>query len=199
MIELIKPYILAFIPMFVAANAIGVLPIFISLTESMPKEQKRRTIYTSVLTASIVALAFLFLGKVIFLVMSITISDFKVAGGILLFVISINHLFPKESDLHKTYEDVGAFPLGTPLITGPAVLTTSLVLSGSQGFVPTIVALLLNMMIILLIFRGAEFISRIMGKAGMKAFSKIAYILLASIAVKMVRSGIGELIKSGWL
>jgi multiple antibiotic resistance protein len=198
MIEIIKPYLLTFILVFVAANSIGVLPIFISLTEGMTNEEKRKTIYTSVLTASIIALLFLFLGKAIFLVMGITIPDFKVAGGILLFVISVNYLLPKDIDHHKIYEDVGAFPLGTPLITGPAVLTTLLVSSGTHGFTPTIVALVLNMLVILLIFRGANFLSRVMGKAGMKAFSKIAYILLASIAIKMIRSGIDEIIKSSW-
>jgi multiple antibiotic resistance protein len=199
MIEFLKPYLLSFISMFVAVNAIGILPMFISLTEDMPATERRKTIYTSVLTAAILALIFLFLGKAILLVMGITVSDFKVAGGILLAVISVNSLLPRESEHHGAYTDVGAFPLGTPLITGPAVLTTLLVLSGSHGFIPTIVSLILNMAIVLLIFRGADLLTRVMGKAGMKASAKIAYILLASIAVKMIRNGIAEIAKSGWL
>jgi len=198
MMEFIKPYLLSFIPMFVAVNAIGILPMFISLTEDMPATERRKTIYTSVLIATIVALIFLFLGKAILMVMGITVSDFKVAGGILLVVLSVNSLLPKESEHHGIYTDVGAFPLGTPLITGPAVLTTLLVLSGSHGFIPTIVSLILNMLIVLVIFRGADLLTKVMGKAGMKASAKIAYILLASIAVKMIRNGIAEIAKSGW-
>jgi len=199
MIDLLKPYLLCFIPMFVAVNAIGVLPIFISLTEEMDVKDRRKTIYTTVLTATLIALIFLFIGKAILVLMGINVSDFKVAGGILIFAISVNYLLPKESEHHKMYTDVGAFPLGTPLITGPAVLTTLLILSGSYGFAPTIVSIILNMIIVLLIFRLADLLAKIMGKAGMRAASKVAYILLASIAVNMIRIGIFEIIKTGWL
>jgi len=181
--------------MFVAVNAIGVLPIFISLTGEMTAQERRRTIYTTVVTATLIAIIFLFLGKVILVLMGISVPDFKVAGGMLIFVISVNYLLPKESEQHVMYADVGSFPLGTPLITGPAVLTTLLVLSGSYGYAPTIVSLILNMLIVLLIFRLADLLTKIMGKAGMRAASKVAYILLASIAVNMIRKGIIEIIK----
>jgi len=199
MTDFLKPYLLCFIPMFVAVNAIGVLPIFISLTEEMNVNDRRKTIYTTVLTATLIALIFLFIGKAILVLMGINVSDFKVAGGILIFALSVNYLLPKESEHHKMYTDVGAFPLGTPLITGPAVLTTLLILSGSYGFAPTIVSIILNMIIVLLIFRLADLLTKIMGRAGMRAASKVAYILLASIAVNMIRIGIFEIIKTGWL
>ena len=195
--DFIRPYLLSFIPIFVAANPIGILPIFLSLTEDMDASKRRKTVYVSVLTATILALSFMFLGKGILLVMGISVADFRVAGGILLLVLSINLLFPKEDERRKSDGDVGAFPLGTPLITGPAVLTTVLVLSGIRGFAPTSVSLILNMCIVLLVFLKADLISKAMGRTGMRAFSKVAHILLAAIAVTMMRKGIAEIIRTG--
>ncbi len=197
MTDFARPYVLSFIPIFVAVNAIGILPIFLSLTEGMDVSERRRTVYISVLTAALLALSFMFLGKGILLLMGITVADFRVAGGILLLILSVNLLFPKENERGKVYEDVGAFPLGTPLITGPAVLTTVLVLSGTRGFVATSVSLILNMGIVLLIFLKADLMARIMGRTGMKAFSKVFHILLAAIAVTMIRRGMAEIIKTG--
>ena len=198
MVTFLKPYLLSFIPVFVAVNSIGILPVFLSLTEGMDRWERRRTIYTSVLTAAILALSFMFLGKWLLLFMGITIADFRIAGGLLLFVLSVNLLFPKEDERGKLHKDVGAFPLGTPLITGPAVLTTVLVLSGTRGFIPTTASLILNMLIVLLVFLKADLVAKVMGKAGMKAFSKVFHILLAAIAVTMVRRGIVEIIKTGF-
>lgn len=198
MVTFLKPYLLSFIPVFVAVNSIGILPVFLSLTEGMDRWERRRTIYTSVLTATILALSFMFLGKWLLLFMGITIADFRVAGGLLLLVLSVNLLFPKEDERGKLHKDVGAFPLGTPLITGPAVLTTVLVLSGTRSFVPTTASLILNMLIVLLVFLKADLVAKVMGKAGMKAFSKVFHILLAAIAVTMVRRGIVEIIKMGF-
>jgi len=197
MVASLRPYLLSFIPVFVAVNSIGILPVFLSLTEGMDRSDRRRTIYTSVLTATILALSFMFLGKWLLLFMGITIADFRVAGGLLLLVLSVNLLFPKEDERGKLHNDVGAFPLGTPLITGPAVLTTVLVLSGTRGFAPTSVSLILNMCIVLLVFLKADLLSKVMGRTGMKAFSKVAHILLAAIAVTMMRKGIAEIIRAG--
>jgi multiple antibiotic resistance protein len=197
MVASLRPYLLSFIPVFVAVNSIGILPVFLSLTEGMDRSDRRRTIYTSVLTATVLALSFMFLGKWLLLFMGITIADFRVAGGLLLLVLSVNLLFPKEDEGGKLHKDVGAFPLGTPLITGPAVLTTVLVLSGTRGFAPTSVSLILNMCIVLLVFLKADLLSKVMGRTGMKAFSKVAHILLAAIAVTMMRKGIAEIIKTG--
>jgi len=197
MVAFLRPYLLSFIPVFVAVNSIGILPVFLSLTEGMDRSDRRRTIYTSVLTATILALSFMFLGKWLLLFMGITIADFRVAGGLLLLVLSVNLLFPKEDERGKLHNDVGAFPLGTPLITGPAVLTTVLVLSGTRGFAPTSVSLTLNMCIVLLVFLKADLLSKVMGRTGMKAFSKVAHILLAAIAVTMMRKGIAEIIRAG--
>ena len=89
---LLKDILLAFIPLFVAVDAIGVLPIFVSLTEGLGKAEKSKIIIQSMLTASLLAIGFIFVGQLVFKLLGITIGDFMVAGGALLFCIAIRDL-----------------------------------------------------------------------------------------------------------
>lgn len=191
--ELIRPYVLAFIPIFVAVDAIANIPIFLSLVESATKKHKHRIILDAVKTSTAVAVIFMCLGKWVFSLLGITIPDFQIAGGLLLFVLSTRLLFPgaqKDSLMHNHDRDLGVFPLGTPLITGPAVLTTTLMMMNTFGLMPTLVSLILNMGIVWLTLVKADLIMKFIGPSGTRAFSKIMYILLAAIAVMMIRHGI---------
>ena len=191
--EFLRPYILTFIPIFVAVDALGNIPLFISLTHSLSKKQKQRVIRESLFTATVIAVSFMFLGKVILRILDISVADFQIAGGILLLVISTNLLLAgkrRGSVLSEGSSEVGVFPLGTPLVTGPAVLTMTLMVVDNFGWMPALVSLLLNMLIVWLTFRYADFFTALIGEAGMRAFSKIIYIFLAAIAVMMMRKGI---------
>jgi len=193
MLKLFEPYILTFIPIFVAVDAIGNIPLFVSLVEGLSRKERQKIIMDSVTTATVVAVLFMFVGKWVLRVIGITIPDFQIAGGILLFVIAVRLLLPGTSkmilsDGHD--KDVGVFPLGTPLITGPAVLTTILMMRDSFGVTPSFVSLVLNMLIAWLTLAQADSIIKFMGSNGTRAFSKIMYILLAAIAVMVVRRGI---------
>lgn len=195
-----KPYLLTFIPLFVAVDAIGNIPLFIGLVETLNKKQRQKAIMESVATATIMAVLFMFLGKGVLRLLSITIADFQIAGGALLFVIAVKLLLPGThkmslSDGHD--KDVGVFPLGTPLITGPAVLTTTLILIDVYGVFPTLVSLLVNMLIVWITLARADLVMKVLGISGTRAFSKIMYILLAAIAAMMVRRGISSAFLSG--
>lgn len=186
-------YILAFIPIFVAVDAIGNIPVFISLVEGLNKKQKNKIIGDSVITATLVAILFMFVGRPVLGFLGITISDFQIAGGLLLFIIAMRLLLPgtHKSMLFTNHErEVGVFPLGTPLITGPAVLTTTLIMLDAYGIMPTFVSLILNMVFVWFTLAQADRIMKSIGAGGTRAFSKIMYILLAAIGVMMVRRGI---------
>ncbi len=192
----IKPYLLSFIPIFVAIDIVGILPIFLGLTTGMTAEEKHKSIIESLITATTIAIIFILIGKLLFLIMGITIADFKIGGGILLLILSVNLLLPGVSSTReKQYQDAGVFPIGTPLIAGPALLTTSLVLIDSFGMFPTFISLILNILISWIILANSERISRLIGLNGMRAFSKVADIFLTAIAVMMIRSGIQEAYK----
>jgi multiple antibiotic resistance protein len=194
MMEMLKPYILSFIPLFVAIDAIGNIPIFLSLVEHFSKKQRNRIVFDAVSTATAVAVIFMFIGTWVFSVLGITIPDFQIAGGALLFIIAARLLLPgaQKSSLTSSSNDksMGVFPLGTPLITGPATLATTLMIMNSFGPMVTLVSVILNMFFVWFTLVKSDVIIKIIGTSGIRAFSKIMYILLAAIAVMMIRHGI---------
>jgi multiple antibiotic resistance protein len=194
--EHLTPYLLSFIPIFVAVNVLGILPIFFALTEGFEKRKKERIIKSAVLTASLIAFSFMFIGKGVFMVMGISVSDFKIGGGILLLVLSVDLLLPGESRGRESMEDTGIVPLGTPLITGPAVLTTTLVMIETYGILPTITSFILNILLVWFIFSKSDLVIRLIGVNGSRAISKVSDILLAAIAVMLIREGIIEIVRS---
>ena len=190
-----KDFWLCFVPIFVAVDAIGVLPMFISFTQEVDTGRKRIIVVHSVITASIVALVFLYAGTSLLRILGISIADFMVAGGVLLFIISITDLITNEKMQRKLDpESLGAVPLGVPLIAGPALLTTSILQLNEHGFLTTTLAVISNILIAGIVFMFSEPINRFLGKAGSKIASKIASLLLASIGVMIVRKGIMLLI-----
>ncbi len=180
-----------FFPMFVAVDAVGILPLFMHLTEGVERLAVRKVIVQSMITALVVALVFLALGRWIFQYLGITVADFLIAGGILLFTISVIDIITVEKRIAQVDADsLGAVPIGVPLIVGPAVLTTIFVLVGEYGIMPTVAATVVNIVIAGGVFWLAAPIYRILGRSGSRALSKLAGILLAAIAVMMVRKGI---------
>lgn len=186
----IKDVLLAFIPIFVAVDAMGVLPIFASLTEGIEQKQKIKIIFQSMITALCVSIGFILLGKAVFRLLGITIGDFMIAGGAILFCIAIIDIMNPVKKRHIPSGELGAVPLGTPLIVGPAVLTTSLVIVPQYGLIATMVSVLINVLLAGLIFRLSIYLTKILGEAGLKALSKIMSLLLAAIAVMLMRKGV---------
>jgi multiple antibiotic resistance protein len=189
---------LCFVPLFVAVDALGLLPVFMGLTQELPRVRIRRIIFESVITAMIVALAFLFIGKGIFTLLGITVADFMIAGGALLFVLSLSDLIAAEKRrLQADQEEVGAVPLGVPLMVGPGVLTTTILLINQYGMIPTVSATIVNIVIAGVVFWMSGSINRILGRAGTRTISKLSSLILAAIGVMMVRKGIMLLIAAG--
>jgi multiple antibiotic resistance protein len=186
--------LLSFIAIFVAVDAIGVLPIFISLTEGREEKEKTKIIVQSMFTASGLAVGFILLGKGVFKLLGITIGDFMVAGGAILFCLAITDLLNPIKKQRIPGTELGAVPLGTPLIVGPAVLTSSLVMISNYGFWPTVISVLLNIFLAGLIFKSSSTLMRLAGNAGTKALSKIMSLLLAAIAVMLIRKGLAQLL-----
>lgn len=180
-----------FIPLFVAMDPFIVLPMFVSLTSTMDEAHRMRAVKVSVFTALTVSLIFTAVGNVMFKILGITVADFKIAGGLVLLVIAILDLVrvgqkaaPADADL------TGVVPIGVPLIVGPAVLTTIIVLIDNHGVAPTVAALILNLLIVWISLASAPRIVRFMGINGIMAISKIMAIMLAAIAVMMIRLGL---------
>ncbi len=182
-------FLLAFIPLFIAIDVVGILPIFMSLVDGIEKPQKTKIVNQSVITALSVSIGFLALGKFVFSVLGIEIYDFKMAGGLLLLVFAINDLLFSEKGKRTVTPTMGVVPLGIPLVVGPAVLTSIIVTVDTYGYIPTVASLVVNLIIVWVVFLKSNFIYRLMGDGGSKAFAKVASLLLAAIAVMMLRRG----------
>lgn len=191
----VRDTLYAFIPIFVAVDIFAVIPIFISMTEGMSKEKVRTVERDSVLTALVVGLAFLALGEVIFNILGITTNDFKIAGGFVLLVFAVLDLMGYTRTRNQPSGKWGVVPMGVPLIVGPAVLTTLLVLLDHYGVIPTVASFVLNLAIVWMSLKAAPKIVRILGRGGILAVSKIMALLLASIAVMMIRLGIENIVQ----
>jgi len=192
---MLKNIVLSFIPVFVAVDAVGVLPIFVSLTEGLQAKQQTKIIVQSMLTASALAVGFILVGKGVFRLLSITVGDFMVAGGAILFCLAITDVLNPAKKRRVPGTELGAVPLGTPLIVGPAVLTTSIAIISQYGFWPTVIAVLLNILLAGLIFKTSGTLMRFVGDAGAKALSKITSLLLAAIAVMLIRKGLMQFLE----
>lgn len=195
MLEILKALPNTFIPLFVAIDIFAVLPIFISLTSEMPESDRRVIIRQSTITALAVSLLFVAIGEAVFKVLGITVNDFKIAGGLILLVIAILDLIRFSKDKRIPEDPIGVVPIGVPLIVGPAVLTTLIVLISHYGIVPTLISLIVNLLIVWVSFQKAQNIIKLIGKNGIIAISKVMALLLAAIAVMMIRLGLEGIIK----
>jgi multiple antibiotic resistance protein len=192
----LKIFILSFIPLFVAIDVLGLVPIFLSLTGKMNPKEKKKLITDATLTALAVSLVFLFGGRLIFNFLGITENDFRVGGGIVLLVLAIVDLIFAGEENRTPQTSVGVVPIGIPLIIGPAVLTTLLIVVDAYGYLAAVIALLANLFLVWLIFRNSNLIIRIMGEAGAKAFAKVAALFMAAIAIMMIRVGLTAMISA---
>jgi len=182
-----KVFWLCFVPLFVAVDAIGTLPIFMSLTEGIDAKSR----------ALLVGILFLFVGDAILKMLGIAVEDFMIAGGIILFMIAVSDILMfNKANKKISAEALGSVPIGVPLIVGPAVLTTVMLLVRQEGFFYTGIAVTLNVLIAGLIFLLSGYIMKLLGASGTKIVSKIASLFLAAIGVMMVRKGLSQLIGS---
>jgi multiple antibiotic resistance protein len=193
MAELAEKFLRAFIPIFVAIDPVGLAAVFLALGLGVSAEKRKRIASQAALTGGGVALLFLFLGATIFAAIGITVKDFQIAGGLILFLLAARELTQSAAEKPPTLaEDFGVVPLGMPLIAGPALITTLLLLAQTPGVgvAITLAALALNLVLVVLAFAYSATLGRRIGATGLRAISKIISMLLAAIAVSMIRHGL---------
>lgn len=192
---ILKSYILAFIPICVAFDVLGLIPMFVFITEDLDHNEKTKAIGLAVVTALIVSIGFVFIGKGILFVLGIQVADFLVAGGVLLFIIAMKDILStSKQKITTTSRLVGVVPLGMPLMVGPAVLTATMIVLETHGIVPTLVGLLLNVLLVGFGFFISKLLVLKIGVTGIQAASKLTSIMLSAYAVMMIRRGIAEII-----
>ena len=197
-LNITKDFGLTFVPLFVAMDAISAVPILLTLTQDLIAKQRTRVIRIGLLTALLLGIIFILVGKGIFLLLGITVNDFLIGGGLILFLLGAKELvFGKMFEAQASVGDdaVGVVPLWTPLVAGPSVLATLLILIDQYHLAMVTFAFIVNLLLCWLFFGQANRLVRLLGRSGLLALSKIMALFLAAIAVSMIHRGIVAFIR----
>jgi len=185
-----------FLPLFVAMDPLGILPAFIQMTSDLSVKRRQKILNGSIFLAGLVGVLFIPVGPRILLALGLKVGDFQIAGGLLVLVVALRDIVWEQkmfSADESGDEGVGIVPIGIPLLVGPAVLATLILLRHNFVFWEIAGSLLLNLLISWVIFRNAGFLMQFMGVTGSKAVSKLAALLLSAYAVMMIRVGLMSL------
>jgi multiple antibiotic resistance protein len=187
-----------FLPLFVAMDPLGILPAFVQMTSNLSVQRRQKVLNGSILLAGVVGILFIPLGPRILLALGLKVGDFQIAGGLLVLVIALRDIVWEQKMFSmddSSDNSIGIVPIGIPLLVGPAVLATLILLGNRFIFWEIAGSLLLNLLIAWIIFRNASYLMKFMGVTGSKAVSKLSALLLSAYAVMMIRVAITSIIK----
>ena len=181
----------ATISLFAVINPIGTIPLFASITQKMQKNERDRVLKTTVITAGALLMIFAAVGTQILSIFGITISSFMIAGGILLFVVSIELLTHGGWRFGGTVSDEsGVVPLAFPLLAGPGAITTVILSFQMSGLMVTVLSIAIVIGITYVVFFLTGTIYRVLGRRGSLIITRIFAVLVAAIAVQYVVDGL---------
>lgn len=196
----------SFVSLFVIIDPVGCAAIFAALSRNVPEGQRRHAAQRGVAIATLLILAFAFGGDALLRALGISLPAFRIAGGILLFLLATDMVFARPSGIRNPTPpeqaeatqsiDISVFPLAFPLLAGPGALTSIVLLIGrahsplaTAGVVGALVAV---MAITLALLQAAPQISRLLGVTGANVISRILGVILAALAAQYVLDGIGQ-------
>ena len=196
-------FIQSFVIYFVVVDPLGVAPIFLSLTQSQSKKEKIQTSLEGVLIATVILITFSLIGNLILTYLNISLPAFRIAGGIILFIISLEMLFNKRQQRKETIvsdanDKVSIFPLAIPILSGPAAITSVIVIVSDIGdnlfnqlinMLALARVMVLTLIVFLLISKSGDFIN----KKIINVFSRVIAIILAGLSIQYIMDGILEL------
>jgi multiple antibiotic resistance protein len=180
------------IALFVVIDPIGNVPLFIALTSKMDKNQKKKTSKVAIITAASLLSVFAVGGTRILSIFGINIFSFMIAGGILLFILSIELLTHGSwrFAIGDTAEDTGAVPLAFPLLVGPGAITSVIISYETSGLIITILSIAIVIGVTYLTLFLINPIYRVLGSRGSMIITRVFAILIAAIGVQYVLQGL---------
>ncbi|MFV2003471.1 MAG: MarC family protein [Paracoccaceae bacterium] len=190
----------AFVAIFVVIDPIGLTPLFIALTHGTQARARRAIAIRACLIGAVLLTLFGIFGEAVLGFAGISMSAFRIAGGILLFLTALEMLFVRRAQRRKdqsgSAEDPSVFPLATPLIAGPGAITTMILLTGqAQGSGAVIAMIGVMLAVVLLVFSfflAAGIIERALGEVGINVVTRLLGMLLAALSVQFVLDGLAS-------
>jgi len=180
----------AFIPLFVALDGVGLLPLFWAMAQRLSPHQRRRAVTQAVLTAFVVTISFLFVSRLILEFLGLAFADLMIAAGTILLVLSLRDLLLPEETPRPSSDSPGVVPLGVPLLAGPAVLTTLLLARDRYGWSVSLLALVVNLAVVWVVLRSSAGLMKRLGREGAQAISKVFSLILTAFGVMLIRQGL---------
>ncbi len=195
----------AFVTLFVVLDPPGMAPIFAGLTANETDASRRRLALRATVTAGVILIAFAFVGEWVLRMLGVTIEAFRIAGGLLLFMVAVDMLFAHETPLRRTTaveeeeaiqrQDISVFPLAIPLIAGPGAMTTVVLLMQQAAGEPlrqamTIGILALVLVLVLIGLLAAVRLVRVIGVTGTNVITRVLGLILGALAVQYVIDGV---------
>lgn len=196
--SLLLHYIEAILILFIIMDPLGNAPLFYSYTARFSRDLRRKIIVKSIMIAAGLLLFFGLFGEPFFKIFGVTLSDFRIAGGIILFIYGLSGLLGK-SEIERITEPeaLAVVPLATPLLAGPGAIATIIYTKYNWGLEVTVVSVAVNTLLALFFLLLGERILQLLGKEGSIFLVRLFSMLLAAIAVSMVRQGITEIVTGG--
>ncbi|MBS7650805.1 MAG: MarC family protein [Candidatus Bathyarchaeia archaeon] len=189
--NLIPEMVRAVIALFIVVDPLGNIPIFISLTRNLSKEERRRVFNTAGIVAFIIAIGIVLGGQQILNLFGIGLYSIMIAGGILLAILSIKILvYGGWVEGEGSEEDLGAVPIAFPLLVGPGAITTLLVYNQRAGIMVSVISVLIVMAVTRIILQFIDSIYRILGRVGSAVVARLMAVFIAAIAVEFMIEGI---------
>jgi multiple antibiotic resistance protein len=181
----------ASITLFVVIDPVGIIPLLVGLTKDMNESEKKRTFRLAFYVSLILLVIFAILGQQIMLFFGISVYSFKIAGGILLLLLSLEILFTGEGSIKiSSKEELGAVPLAFPLLVGPGAITTTIVAIQSSGIIIGLGSIAIASIFTYIVLVGAERIYFILGKTGSQVVAKVIAVFIAAIAIQYILTGV---------
>ncbi len=201
----VSEIITIFLAVFIVVDPFGIVPVFISLTADFPPRRRIATILKALAVAFVVLALFTFTGNAILRFLGIQPGSFYIAGGILLFIASLDLLLGKPGRTktsgaarEQEREDVSVFPLAVPMLAGPGTITTILLYASEEHNPLFILPTLLGSVALSLAAAGvtmylSSFFLRLLGRTGVSVIERIMGIVLAALSVQFVYDGLVKL------
>jgi multiple antibiotic resistance protein len=200
----------AVVTLFVTIDPPGLAPLFMVLTAGRTAAERRATAYRATLIAAIVLIAFAIVGEPLIAVLGISLPAFRIAGGLLLFVIAFEMVFGRREERKSAavqtaveiddIRHVAVFPLAIPLIAGPGAISATILLAsqspGVGGLAGLITIIVLMIGACLVVFLAADRIEKALGETGRLVVSRLLGLILAALSVQFVADGVTEIVKA---
>lgn len=183
----------SFIMLFIVLDSVGNIPIFYSLTSGMGNIERKRVFANSVVVASALLVFFALFGYSFLSYYNVSFTDFKIAGGILLLFLALEGVVGRLEAEALRSEDVTVIPMATPLLAGPGSIYVVMYLDAVYGALPTLASIALNTIVAYAVLSGSGFVIEKLGRNTVLVLARILSLLLAVLAVSMIRSGVEEI------